>query len=446
VGPPGAAHSRGPPGILIRIVGALVRVRWVVPLLALVAAACGIDGGGRAVSAGSSDGGPVGAEDRDGGGRTACAGSSDSWCPVSASGAPDARAGHMAVWTGRALLIWGGSVVDAAGSWGLATTGARYDVSLDQWVATSTVGAPRGDFHAVWTGQELIVWGLASEPPDTDVSWTAPSMGARYDPDADVWTPISSVGAPARRFWPTLVWTGSEMIVWGGAQYFSVDTGARYDPVADAWTPVTSAGAPEARHLHTAVWTGERMVVWGGLTVGPSGYERWQETGALYDPATDTFSPTAVVGAPEGRADHTAVWTGTEMVVWGGDRRETCCATLPTGVATGGKYDPTLDRWSPMATEGAPSARAGHTAIWTGEDMLVWGGDSTPAEAFGLRGDGGRYDPQLDAWRPLSSSDAPAPRYAHTAVWTGAEMIVWGGASDGVGSTDLRADGARYFP
>ena len=33
-----------------------------------------------------------------------------------------------------------------------------------------------------------------------------------------------------------------------------------------------------------------------------------------------------------------------------------------------------------------------------------------------------------DSWIPTSTTNAPAARTAHTAVWTGSEMIVWGGA------------------
>ena len=36
--------------------------------------------------------------------------------------------------------------------------------------------------------------------------------------------------------------------------------------------------------------------------------------------ADDTWTATTTTGAPDGRADHTAVWTGSEMIVWGGRR------------------------------------------------------------------------------------------------------------------------------
>ena len=40
---------------------------------------------------------------------------------------------------------------------------------------------------------------------------------------------------------------------------------------------------------------------------------------------------------------------------------------------------------------------------------------------------GGRYNPSTDSWTATSTTDAPAARAGHTAVWTGSEMIVWGG-------------------
>ena len=46
---------------------------------------------------------------------------------------------------------------------------------------------------------------------------------------------------------------------------------------------------------------------------------------------------------------------------------------------------------------------------------------------------GGRYNPSTDSWTATSTTGAPAARTYHTAVWTGSEMIVWGGAD---GSSD----------
>ena len=42
---------------------------------------------------------------------------------------------------------------------------------------------------------------------------------------------------------------------------------------------------------------------------------------------------------------------------------------------------------------------------------------------------GGRYNPDANSWTPTSTTNAPGVRYSHTAVWTGDEMIIWGGAA-----------------
>jgi N-acetylneuraminic acid mutarotase len=51
------------------------------------------------------------------------------------------------------------------------------------------------------------------------------------------------------------------MIVWGGS---SLNDGGQYDPIANTWTATTATGVPSGRLNHTAVWTGSRMIVWGG--------------------------------------------------------------------------------------------------------------------------------------------------------------------------------------
>jgi hypothetical protein len=119
---------------------------------------------------------------------------------------------------------------------------------------------------------------------------------------------------------------------------------------------------------------------------------------------------------PSSGNNHTAVWTGTEMIVWGG-------SGFPGPVNTGGRYDPSTDSWTATSTTGAPAGRIVHTAVWTGTEMIVWGGQN-PSNDFNT---GGRYNPGTDRWTTTSTASAPAARHTHTAVWTGSEMIVWGG-------------------
>jgi N-acetylneuraminic acid mutarotase len=345
--------------------------------------------------------------------------SDDSWTVTSTTNAPFARQYHTAVWTGSEMIIWGGYFFDGSGHY--LNTGGRYDPTTDSWTGTSTTNAPTGrEYHtAVWTGNEMVVWG------GYDGS-SYLNTGGRYNPGTDNWIATSTNDAPTPRYFHTTVWAGSEMIVWGGYNGSQLNTGGRYNPSMDSWTATSTTDAPSARYSHTAVWTGSEMIVWGGL------YTNYTvNTGGRYNPGTDSWTATSTTNAPSARYLHTAVWTGSEMIVWGG-------ASIPVGgyLNTGGRYDPGTDSWIATSTTNAPAPRFFHTTVWTGSEMIAWGG----ANNSGDLNTGGRYAPSTDSWTATSATDAPSARYSHTAVWTGSEMIVWGGSNlDGFLDT-----GGRY--
>ena len=353
----------------------------------------------------------------------------DTWTPTTQHGAPSARIHHSVVWTGNEMIVWGGTDEDLVSA---TDTGGRYDPIADSWAPTSLFRAPqsRSRHSAVWTGDRMVVWGgYAPVPPFQYVQ-----TGGQYDPSADAWSPLSTSGAPAARGFHSAVWTGSEMLVWGGvgtSQGTSVflDSGGRYDPIANSWASMSLVGAPTGRWGHATVWTGNRMLVWGGSDPLAGLYFN---TGAMYDPATNTWSPTSAVSAPSARAYFPSVWTGSAMVVWGG-------VSGAGALFTGARYDPLANVWTPLTTTNAPLARGNHTAVWTGTQMIVWGGMGTGLTFNPLYNSGGRYDEASNTWTPTGMG-IPQPRTQHTAVWTGSEMIVWGG----LGTLDYLGDGARY--
>jgi N-acetylneuraminic acid mutarotase len=299
--------------------------------------------------------------------------------------------------------------------------------AANSWKPTTKIGAPTGrNTHtAVWTGTEMIIWGGWD-----DVYY---QTGGRYSPSTNSWVATTTTGAPTERAAHTAVWTGTEMIVWGGFLGSKVlRNGARYNPLTDSWISVTTTGAPKPRYRHTAIWTGSEMIVWGGGGRRPNSVLR---SGGRYDPSTDSWHSTKLTGAPSPRAVHTAVWTGTEMLIWGGLKY------LESGsiaLGTGGRYNPSTNTWTKITNAGAPYKRTSHTAVWTGTEMLVWTGTSDSDLSYKT---GGRYDPSTDTWRAISTSHAPIDRYLQTAVWTGTEMIIWGGFF----GENLKT-GARYDP
>jgi hypothetical protein len=169
------------------------------------------------------------------------------------------------------------------------------------------------------------------------------------------------------------------------------------------------------------------MIVWGGAG--------GLATGGRYDPAANTWTSTAAVGAGfTGRFGHAAVWTGTEMIIWGGTN-----GTSYYG--NGLRYNPASNTWSPMSASGAPSARAFASVAWTGTEMIVWGGADGSAVGDTLEG-GARYNPATNTWSPISPSGEPGDRRLASSVWTGTELILWGGDPNG----NALLDGGRYIP
>jgi hypothetical protein len=130
----------------------------------------------------------------------------------------------------------------------------------------------------------------------------------------------------------------------------------------------------------------------------------------LYEEA-GSFAAVAVLAATDDSVQVvTATWPKEPFDRWIERARAELRPATPTGAtyslpktATG---DPCLDdTWTPIAS-GPPAARVNHTAVWTGTEMIVWGGyDGTGGLASGRR-----YDPATDSWIPTSANSAPAAR------------------------------------
>jgi hypothetical protein len=346
------------------------------------------------------------------------------WQLLPTDNAPAARRLHAAVWTGSEMIIWGGRVDDMPN---VTATGARYDPNTDTWTPTSMSGAPppRHSHSAVWTGTHMLVWGgFGATGYETG--------GGMYNPQDDSWTTISSNGAPQGRTFHATEWIGDEMIVWGGLnQSTSLNDGARYSPSSDSWQLMASSGAPSPRFKHMSAWTGAELIFWGGADTID-----WLDNGAYYDPGSNTWTGLIeTTRAPFVREAATGLWIGDAMLIWGG-------WDGGNYLDTGALLDPSAGggTWSTMTLTDAPAKRAEHISVWTGRDLFVWAGCAGMAcNAF--LADGGRWTPGPDGgtWAPVLADATFPQRVEHRAVWTGSEVIVFGGRND----DGIRGDGAR---
>ena len=361
------------------------------------------------------------------------------WLPIAKNGAPQERFKHSAVFTGQEMIVFGGQDGDQT-----LNSGGIYDLRTSEWEPLTQKGAPHRYHHqAVMADDQMIVWGGFEQSDDSSINWH--HNGAIYDLKAKSWRPLEAPyqkpqlnhldEAPVQ----TANRAGDNLIVWGGLSTQGKPLGGIYEIPTGTWKPISKKKSPARVGAHTTVYTGDALIVWGGFK-GADVYDRIvTNEGAIYDIATNQWRPISTDGAPSARYNHQAVWTGTHMIIYGGSPAQRGRGQTILH-ATGGIYDPKTDQWEPFTTQIATDT-SGHTALWNGKEMIVLGGKSRYLGSY--YSDVIAFDPQNGIWRSISSKSSPSIRWHHSAVWTGTSMLVWGG---GVGYDRTYGDGSQFFP
>ena len=179
----------------------------------------------------------------------------------------------------------------------------------------------------------------------------------------------------------------------------------------------------------TTAFTDQAYIAWSGVNAS-EGY-----AGETFNVATNTWSTMSEQNEPVARNSAYCVWSGAEIIVSGGSR---CPITSLVGCTQpGGAYNPATDSWRIISNDGAPTPRTWTTAVWTGNEMITWGGADTRQNNYPrpILRDGAAYNPVTDAWRAVSTANAPSNRVDAAMVWTGNEMLVWGGTTDSSGAS-----------
>ena len=122
-----------------------------------------------------------------------------------------------------------------------------------------------------------------------------------------------------------------------------------------------------------------------------------------------------------GRTGSASAWTGTELLIWGGDAFD---GTTGMYVADGASYDPVGERWRRLPD--APiGGRVGAFGVWTGTAFLVWGGYERHGDTETQALDGALFDPINDRWQRVPPAPIDMSQEATSAVWTGTELVVF---------------------
>jgi hypothetical protein len=284
--------------------------------------------------------------------------------------------------------------------------------------------ATRTDETTLWTGSQLIVWG-------GDNGQRVFGDGAAYDPDTDTWRVLPPAPIAARTF-AAVVWTGREMIVWGGDRAYVgnyASDGAAFDPVAWKWRPIAAAPLT-ARYGPDAVWTGTDVIVFGGSRSNSDASTLLDA--AAYDPATDRWKPIAPMPGVNNATVETlsSVWTGSELFVWEFWTGTVGNVDLRRQQLV--EYDPSADSWRPGPQTDNPHRNV-YAPIWTGSDIvstaepplcdLPDGAANCGPPPTNLHAD--ELDPASGMWRSIPHGPADDGEIA--SVWTGDELVVVSG-------------------
>ena len=369
-----------------------------------------------------------------------------SWTEITPPGValtPRSKALHAWAPSYGKLILWGGQ--NNSGT--LFNSGAMYDLANDEWQSMSQANAPtpRSGASGLWSPgiMRFIVWG------GEDSNHTLLRDGAFYEPDGN-WMQLSQVNAPLPRKDHTALIVDSAMIVWGGTACSGnpicgttalTNTGGIFHIASNTWqsggTDIASFDTPSPRTMHSAIWTGSTMIIWGGFDGTQS-----LDTGGRYTPGTPgSWSTVSTINAPSPRQAHTGIWTGSKMLIWGGfvcSNPPLCSQIVPLN--DGGLYDPISDSWTEISSTGALSQRLSYLSGWEPVEkrLLVWGGEYNGS----YLNDGGMISSSGNWMVPRTNpSGAPSGRSNGIAVWTGSRFLIFGGSD---GST--LGTGAIYTP
>jgi hypothetical protein len=278
-------------------------------------------------------------------------------------------------------------------------------------------------------------------------------------------------GVLAPRGRAAVVWTGRQLLVWGGvtirppSTFRAYDDGAAYDPATRRWTPLPRA--PEAHWLEgdqgLAVWTGRELLVWGGVAPDPGGRSNVgvPAQGVAYDPERRSWRrlPPRPAELPRGR-DLWTVWTGRELLAG------TVQEAGDSGGSAAAAYDPAADQWrmlppSPGLTRGAGTLDA-RTAMWAGSRLLVWNflratprallDETEAADRPETRPDAidlWAYDPAGGRWSVLPSPPEQVREVSMDAAmaWTGREVVIASARDESAGGRRrIVTRAGRYHP
>ncbi|MBC7936364.1 MAG: hypothetical protein H7Y86_13520 [Rhizobacter sp.] len=312
------------------------------------------------------------------------------------------------------------------------------------------------------------------------------------------WIPIPIIDIPTVNALtnPTGVFTGNKYIVWGGYHNGAgpssgyKNLGYMFDSTTNTWTNTTTTGAPVGRFNHFAGRIpGNRMLVFGGRSVNISGGNVPYNDGAIFTPATNSWSPLfstvnappvatigsaryaldtianklyvysnylstpyfncynintntwtalSTVNAPTGIAGGASVWLGNsnKWMFWSGNP--------VTAQIDGRIYDAASNTWTTMTAPPAfVQAVSAPALVWSGTHVIAYGGALNGTDNYSNQAV--KYNPSSNTWTDLATLNKPSPRFLHAVKYGGDKLFIWGGFEKQLDLTYIKVNSGAYY-
>jgi hypothetical protein len=115
-----------------------------------------------------------------------------------------------------------------------------------KYISAANAPTPRRGMAMRWTGKRILVFGGTAEVADSQRDTIRPreqasATGAEFDPQTEKWKPIPSLKKPLIDLLRVQAWTGKELLIWGTSERNqNLLVGYAYNPETRSWRTLAS--------------------------------------------------------------------------------------------------------------------------------------------------------------------------------------------------------------
>lgn len=319
----------------------------------------------------------------------------------------------------RATLLADGRVLVTGGNTAVGNTydtklAEIYDPATNSWSTTGSTTNGRSQGHTATRlddGRVLVTGGVNANVCTFD------NTAELYDPATGTWSFTGSLAAARYYATATPLPDGTVLVAGGGNRCGAVFSSAEiYDPATGTWSPTGSMTTPREFHDAVPLVDGRVLVVGGD---GPCCTFPALSSAEIYDPATGTWTPTGSMATTRAHPILTLLADG-RVMAFGGASGSGCCGHFPNGPDVE-IFDPATETWSPTGSLSVARSGGSSTLLSNGMVLAAGGNDGSAFHASAEL-----WDPATGTWSATASMASPRASHSATLLPDGSVLAASG--------------------